>query len=155
MKSRLACVAAVVAMVVLGSVATADAGVFVPNSFWAREPGGPYSHDVLNINLAEGKAKTVYFKAKSVDPDDADVTLRASAPAGYKVKWFRGINNVTSEVNQMSPGGFTFHLKSGKSKVFRVKVKALTDPEGQCVNVTLAVPMASVGQTLGLNETCA
>ena len=90
----------------------------------AKEKDGPYKENV-RVNVANGQKKSLWFKVTGkqesgqldlqfVDGESTD------SLDGYKVRWFKHGDDVTSEVNGE---GYPFHVSPGQSKYFNALVK--------------------------------
>jgi hypothetical protein len=106
----------------------------------AKKPDGPYIDGIFNINLAAGRTKTLYLKAKNGTGEAADVVLGNDAlfGAGYKPKWFYKGNNITQVVKEQD---YDFTLKAGRVRKFRMTVKrAQVSDADACILSTLRKP---------------
>jgi hypothetical protein len=106
----------------------------------SKTKDGPYSFSALHAKVNAGpKGFFVKVADKTEHRQDGlleDVSAGAGS-ANFKIRWFRGDENITSDVQ--GPG-YGFGLKPGKPKVFRALVKPLNpDPGALCL-----APRASV-----------
>jgi hypothetical protein len=87
-----------------------------------KKPGGPYKR-VIGANIAPGNAKN--FTLKVTGPPEAGAFLEEGAEdePGYQTKYFRGDNNITSDVADTD--GYPFNLGSDGKQKFPMKVKVV------------------------------
>ena len=92
----------------------------------AKDKDGPF-RKALNRVIPDGETRSLWYLVKSKVPDDQQVSFyeqTPDAPEGLKVKWFKGDQDVTDDVQT---SGHDFNLSAGKSKYFQARVKA-TEP---------------------------
>jgi hypothetical protein len=147
-----ACVAALVL-----PVATAGGGEKFFKVRVAKKESGPYSV-FQKVNIPVGESKSAYFKVKNkADSNLLHMNFNDNIPdpnPDFKVKWFRGDNNITSEVE--SEDGYPFTLKEDKPLIIRAKVKHLDPGAGVCIDA--GAEGDDVGDSLavlGVNTDCA
>ena len=144
-------VAACVAAIVLP--ASASAGDPVVSLKVAKHKDGPYK-TVQTTHIAPPDAKDFYWKVRN--PTDAklpDVLLTAGevSSAGWIARWFRGDDQITSDVEG---GGYEFALRPGKSKLFRSRLKPTEIAKKQlCFDAYAGPPLTDTdGALVAVNE---
>jgi hypothetical protein len=100
----------------------------------AKKEGGPFSFMALHATVDDAP-KDFYVKVINGTNHDQEATLEdlsaGSGEPNFKIRWLRGEQGITSEVQG---GGYGFGLKPGKPKVFRAVVKPLApDPGALCL----------------------
>ena len=102
----------------------------------AKQRSGPFQHG-LEINIADGTAKSVYLKVKNRTTEDAVAAeLSQFLPEeDWVTKYFRRTHNITAAVQS---NGYNFDLRAGKAKLFRIRIKAPEAPDDTCVTSTVA-----------------
>jgi hypothetical protein len=128
----------------------------------AKAKSGPYKAEIQRVKIAVGSSKTLYWRVReNYDTNQQlrfdDASTPNPNPPGYKVRWFRGKQDITSAVK--APGGYTFVLKAGARKVFRARVKRRAAGSPFCLGgqfVDVALPYAE-GAYFAVNdpEACA
>jgi hypothetical protein len=127
--ARSACRRLVGAVLAFISVAliTADAagagGGQPPTLRVAKKPEGPYANAWQDVNLPPGEAKNFYFKVKNKTSSNIDTELSGTGDdlPDFKVRWFRGNNDITDDVVQ--PGAIDVTLDPGEVRRYRARVK--------------------------------
>ena len=114
---------ALVAAAAIALPASAGAGQPDVSLKVAKQKDGPYREHV-GAHMDLNQAKDFYWKVRNVT--DAKLTQvliidGAKYPPGWIARWFRGENNITSDVRN---AGYEFALGVGKSKIFRSHLKA-------------------------------
>jgi hypothetical protein len=101
----------------------------------AKNPDGPFK-DAVTAQLGVDDARNFYLRAKNRTADPDDFSLGLDFEQGdYGLKYFRGTNNITSEVKG---DGYDFELAPGQVKKFRVRIKRQsTSDEAACVVTVL------------------
>ena len=120
--------AAAVAVALPASASAGDPVVFMKV---AKHKDGPYK-TVQGASIALNQTKDFYWKARNVtDAKLPDVLLTDDGPfpPGWIVRWFKGNDNVTSDVKG---DGYEFALKPGKSKFFRSRLKRTEPADDLC-----------------------
>jgi hypothetical protein len=118
-----ACLAALLAFGTAQALAAAPISVTT-----AKHKGGPYSSDaVTNANVPPGKTKSFFWKITTPGSSDLDVTLDDAStpdpnPDGFKIRWFRRHQEISSAVK--GPG-YEFVLPPDKALKFRAQVTGL------------------------------
>jgi hypothetical protein len=123
--------AAVVAVAAIALPASASAGEPAVSLKVAKHKDGPYKPEV-RTNIKLNQAKDFYWKARNVtDAEFPDVLLTDDGPypTGWIVRWFRGDDNITSDVRG---DGYEFVLQPGKSKLFRSRLKPTKTADEVC-----------------------
>ena len=139
-KKPIAVVAAAVAAFALPS--SASAGQPLVDLKVAKHKDGPYA-STQSANIDLNQARPFYWKVKNLtDEKLPEVVLNDSTlyPAGWVAKWFRGKENITTEV---LGDGYEFGLKAGKPKAFRSKLKPTKTAGPACHNAIAAPPETS------------
>lgn len=81
-----------------------------------------------------GQTKTLYWKVKNNSGDShQDMSFDDAStpdPSGYKIKWFRRKQNISSQVKGV---GYEFSLGDGKTKIFRATLKRISSGMGFCL----------------------
>jgi hypothetical protein len=136
LRRRIALLAGLVALGVLGLAATASG--LTPNATigGSKHKHGPFAVD-SQAKVRVGESRDLWFRAKSQIPDPQTLDLRTfdeNRPT-YKVKWFKGRHNITAEVS--TGDGYEFNLGAHKKKLFRVNVKRLDGGESLCLDASL------------------
>jgi hypothetical protein len=92
----------------------------------SKQPDGPYS-DNLQINLQAGNAKEVFAKVKSTYPNPAPYEFDGPVKIDdYKLRYFKGGENVTSELNEVDEW-FEFRLPAESATKIRIRVSLPSD----------------------------
>ena len=108
-----------------------------------KHKSGPFTHELQHLSVPVGKAKTVYWQVKNRNGAPLDVEFNDAATGdanteGFRINWFRGQKNVTSDVKG---DGYEFHMKADATKLFSAVVRHRSDGSpGFCLG----------GQTTGL-----
>jgi hypothetical protein len=92
----------------------------------AKEKDGPFRNH-LNRVIPNDETKSLWYLVKSKAGDDQPVFFYQEppdAPEDLKVKWFKGQNDISHDVQT---SGHDFNLQAGKSKLFQARVRA-TEP---------------------------
>jgi hypothetical protein len=115
----------------------------------AKEKDGQYTTFLQALKVPVGEKKTVYWRIKSKVETDLSAKFDDAAtpnpnPGGYKVRWYKGKKEVTTEVKG---DGRPFTLPAGGAKTFRATVKHVEPSAGFCLGgqAQTAVPPASDG----------
>jgi hypothetical protein len=138
-------------------VATAGGGEKFFKVRVAKQESGPYSV-FQKVHIPVGEAKSAYFKVKNKANENLlHMNFNDNSPdpnpEDYNVRWFKGDNDISSQVK--SEDGYPFTLKQDKPLIIRVKVKHLDPGDGACVDGEAAGD--DVGDSiavLGVNTLC-
>ncbi len=99
----------------------------------AKQKDGLFKTEV-RVNIPIGDAKVVWFRAKSMADKAQQFAFKddgsSSELEGYKVRWFKGHQNVSSDVYTE---GHLFVLDPGESKFFQAKVKHTGPGDPICI----------------------
>jgi hypothetical protein len=134
----LVCAAVTISLLPLDAAA-GPPGDGLPAVKVAKKPKGPYVGGVgqvgiAKLNLGPGKVRNGYLKIRSTVSHNQFTTLQQlgfpKGLPGYKFRWFRGKKEITSKVQGL---GSKFTLKPGKTKLFRLRIKAKSMPTEVCV----------------------
>jgi hypothetical protein len=135
---RLLVLAFAVALAVVAVAASANAhrGVFVRAEV-AKHKAGPWKHGA-HVQIPTGEAKNVYLRIKNVTSpaQSLDVTLTEGTDGGlpdYRHTWFKGFKGDTDISHDVQTSGYDFTLRHGKTKRFRVRVKAIDGSNPECL----------------------
>ena len=107
-------------IVVLGALALSPSAQGRGDS-WAtkvaKDKDGPYGV-VTKASVPNGDSKTLWWRVTSKADSDLNVAFvdDTGGTPGFKVKWFKGDDNVSSDVNEF---GYEFVLHPDQSKYFR------------------------------------
>jgi hypothetical protein len=120
-------VCASVLAVALATVPSASGLAVTFNIKVAKHKDGPYKTDIRS-KIDPGETRSFWFRVKNtgdaesqLDFGDADT----SDEVGFKTKWFKHGDNVSSQVQQ---GGYMFHVDPGQKKYFNAKQTGLDAP---------------------------
>ncbi len=132
-----------------------------------HHPRGYSSESVQRASVGADKTKNFYWKIKTrraakqrVSLDDASSPF--PNPDGFKVKWFRGRHNISSQVK--GANGFKFVVKRQEPQTFRARVTAREPNKDFCLGGQFRTPPAPtfpadlvVGKYFAINDpqTCA
>jgi hypothetical protein len=145
-----ACVLVVALAVPAGALAGAQLQVRT-----AKKASGPYTQHT-RLKIPDGEAKSGYVRVKSKLDKKVGATLSyelvAFSGPEYSFDWFKGKKKITADVND---DGYDFGLRPGKSKLFRMRIKAPTDAEHICVSANTDIGGNFAGNAyFGVNGTC-
>ena len=118
-------VAAVVTVLVVaigaGSASALSPEITVKAS---KHKSGPFTHDLQHLNIPLDAKKTVYWQVKNKSDLDLGLSFDDAAtggnPDGFRISWFKGRKNVSSDVKG---AGYDFPLKAHKRKLFAAVVR--------------------------------
>jgi hypothetical protein len=102
----------------------------------SKHKDGPFATDG-QAKVRVGESRDLWFRAKSESPDPQTLDLRTfdeNRPT-YRVKWFKGRQDITNDVS--TGDGYEFNLGANKKKLFRVHVKRLAGGEFICLDASL------------------
>ena len=163
MRKRLLLFGAAAALAVGLTATPAYAGSLILTDV-AKSPEGPWKQEI-KVNLAPGQARNVYLRVKSStgDPEPSTVWQPNETSAKLRVKYFRGGQNISSEVKTFTsttPSGYEFTASPDKFKKFRVRVKGLnsTGTLTDCVTQFWApdeLGAVDEATNTGINDNCA
>jgi hypothetical protein len=128
------------AVIVLAGALPAAAGSDL--ELEGRKKNGSFSQDGVAFNLVEGKRKDVFLRVAA--EADLDLLLEeefASEDGGYKSRYFRGSNDITTKVKVDGKG---FHLDAGEKARFRASFKLVNDDIGTAACYGLVVNAVNV-----------
>ncbi len=123
----LGALAAAILALALAPSSQGRGGLFVTKV--ATDKDGPYRKEVNRV-VPDDETRSLWFLVKSKDSEDLDLSLdepNSEAHPDLKVKWFKGQNDISHDVQT---SGHSFNLRAGKSKYFQARVKA-TQPDVQ------------------------
>ena len=90
----------------------------------AKDKDGPYLSSGGNLHIKD-QAKSVFFQVRNEVSSPQEFTFEDDSfdpgRRDYRVRWFRGQQEVTDEVR--SPGGYVFTLQGEKARIFEAVVK--------------------------------
>jgi hypothetical protein len=99
----------------------------------AKKADGPYAA-ITPIKVPDEEAKSAYVKVKSKAEKPVGATLSEERVAfsgpEYATDWFKGKKKITADLHD---DGYDFTAKPGKTKRFRVRIKAPEGAEGLCL----------------------
>jgi hypothetical protein len=143
-KPRTWAVAIALALAALGIGAASSAGLAVIIDVEAsKHRDGPYEDAQQQVNIPVGKEKSLYWRVKNFTAGPLDLTFDDAATGGsdtdgYRIRWYRGRNDISSQVKG---SGYPFKLKAGKKKIFRAEVKHKLDVSpGFCIGGQASPP---------------
>ena len=96
----------------------------------ARNANGPFKTQV-HINLDLGHTKNAYLKVKSISGADEPTSLFDGYDATEVTQRYFTKNGVEI-TDAVIDSGYTFDVKAGKLKVFRLRLKRTGDSTSQC-----------------------
>jgi hypothetical protein len=145
--------ASVAAFVGLGVAAEGSSQRAMPLKITvAKDPDGPYKSFLESTTLAEGQAKTFFFKVGNRAAETDGVRLRdqssGSGDGLYKLRWFKGkgVDPAKEITEDLEGDGFFYDAPPESKRSFTVKVKLLSS--GDPNNDTLCLR----GEVISLNE---
>jgi hypothetical protein len=124
-------------MLVVAIPATAaHRGVFVKAEV-AKHKDGPWKHGA-HVQIPTGEKKSLYLRIKNVTSpaQSLDATLTEGTDGGppdYRHTWFKGFAGDTDISHDVQTSGYDFTLRHGKTKRFRVRVKAIDGSNPECL----------------------
>lgn len=145
------------ALVPLSAAAPAPARGGLPASLKsAKEKDGPFK-EVVRVNMPVGDMKVVWFRAKSSADKPQQFGFNdaesSSELEGYKVKWFKGDQNVSSSVQTE---GQLLVLEPGDPKFLQAKVKRTGPGEPFClIGQLFDKSLDKKNAYAGVNDECA
>jgi hypothetical protein len=96
----------------------------------AKHKDGPYRGEI-NSNMDDGQTRSFWFRVRTTsEQDDLELVfedLGSSDDDGFKTRWFKAGNNVSSDVEG---SGYEFKIDPGQSKYLNAKQTA-PDPTAQ------------------------
>ena len=139
-------IAAVVAAAGLAAFVAAPAGAAGEFMKVAKQKAGPYRDEPFSVNVAAGKSKNLYLKVRPSETAAQDVLVENIHP-DYVIKYFRGTQNVTTQVE--GPG---FFFDANKDRVrFRMRVKR---PEAGPATDCVQLYNEDASLIIGFNQVC-
>ena len=149
MKSRVIAIASCAVFVgaLTATVASPVSAVPPPDSLkFARQKSGPYKETPVKMTVNAGQRKTFYLESRSDESPALDILIEDNEP-DYRLKYFKGKNNITDEVTDE---GYFYEPKASGVK-FRVTVKRpAAGPATDCVVVNAEDAQA----VIGFNKVC-
>jgi hypothetical protein len=130
---------AVVGLIAGPGAPPGEAGLADLKALVSKHEHGPWEPMFQDVNLDAGQARNLYLKVKVVHSDTSFSSLlwQHSDEHPYKTKYFKGEQNITSDVNTFTsstPSGYEFTAKPDKYRKFRLKVISETDSTpGRCI----------------------
>ena len=118
---------AAVLAVALVAAGGAQAGKDVFAVKVAKHKDGPYKVDIKS-NIDPGETKSFWFRVRNTGDQSSQMTFDdagTSDEIGFKTRWFKAGNNVSSEVEG---SGYEFNIDNGQSKYFNAKQTGLDAP---------------------------
>jgi hypothetical protein len=139
---------ALAAALALALPVSASAGQPLVSLKVAKHKGGPYATG-QPASIGLNQAKDFYWKVKNITNarlPEVLLTDNTDTSPGWIVRWFRGKDNITTDVQG---GGYEFGLRAGKAKVFRSRLKPTEGAEKQlCHAATAGPPETSLDEAI-------
>ena len=134
----------------------ADAGG-PPPVLKVAKPGGSFQSDIEEVNIPNGKAKTLTFKVKNTSSSPITAALHGTGDAelqpDYRIRWFRGSKNITDKMTDE----FEVTFAPGTAKTYEAKVKHRDPPVDSltfCLELRALGLFPSQFSTVGINSPC-
>ena len=120
----------------------------------AKHKDGPYRVDT-RINMDVGETRSLWWRVKSKGSSVQKVQFDEPTDDtdGYRVRWYRGNDDITTEVNDDE--GYRFGLQAGRSVYFQAELKRRPAGDVACLYGEATNDLiAYVAATASINDTC-
>jgi hypothetical protein len=121
----------------------------------AKQKDGPYS-TYVEFNIGSGQSRDFFSKARTASgAEPQKVTLELEAPPNYKVKYFKGDENITQAVTSVE--GLDLTLKETPKRFRGVIKDSGNAPDPACLFANVEDPETEINIAVsgaGINNDC-